>query len=249
MPNAWRLREFLPERRTTEEELSMKRAARVVSLLSVVALASVQSVVGALPYQEAKGLVVIEAENTSSGLGKWVKRSSVEGYTGKGYLEFTGNRPLSGKPNSPVEYTFQINKGGLYYLHLHCARETVVIDGKKRHDVANDGFVRVEGDYGPGPNPGDKHGKDAPLKMLKKDTKFYGGKDNEFAWASGNRLDPGGHNNKRVAVYKFKPGKTYTLVLSGRSQLFKVNRIIFRHESVKPNVAHDLSIRESSKRR
>ena len=62
-------------------------------------------------------------------------------------------------------------------------------------------------------------------------TKFFGGDDNKFVWASGNRLDPGGHRNKRVAVYNFKPG-VYTLVLSGRSKLFKVDRIFLRHEAI-----------------
>lgn len=48
---------------------------------------------------------------------------------------------------------------------------------------------------------------------------------------------PRGHNNKRVAVYSLKAGETYTLILSGRSQLFKAGEILFRHQDVAKKVA------------
>lgn len=185
-------------------------------------------------HREANGVVAIELEDTDSALGLWeLKRTKLaNAFSGDGYLEFTGNSPISGKPNSPLEYTFTINKAGLYYLHLRCAKEVLTIKGQKRTDIANDCYFRVEGDFGAGPNAGDKHGKDGPLSLLKSNTKFFGGADKKFEWASGNRLDPGGHNNKRVAVYNFKAGETYKLVLSGRSQFFKVDRLVFRHTDV-----------------
>lgn len=177
---------------------------------------------------DGSDIVVIEAEATSSDLGKWTPKSTVEGFRGDGYLEFMGNTPISGPADSPLEYPFAVQQDGLYYLHLHCAREKV----GKRHDLANDAYVRVEGEFDCGPNPGNKHGDDAPLEMLARDTKFYGGGDRKFEWAGGNRLDPGGHNNKRVAVYRFKAGEEYTLVVSGRSKLFKLDRIAWRPKHV-----------------
>jgi hypothetical protein len=185
-------------------------------------------------YKEADGLVAIELEDTDSPLGLWeLKQAKLDnGFSGSGYLEFAGNTPLSGDPRSPLEYRFTINKAGLYYLHLRCAKDVLTINGKTRSDVANDCFVRVEGDFGAGPNAGDAHGKDAPLSLLKKDTKFFGGAGNKFEWASGNRLDPGGDKNKRVAIYDFKAGETYKLVVSGRSRFFKVDRLVFRHADV-----------------
>lgn len=194
-------------------------------------------------YLEEDGLVVIEAEHTVSKLDLWVQkdRGLKNGHTGEGYLEFTGNNTGSGPATSPLEYAFRIEKPGLYYIHLYCARETV----GDRKDVANDCYVRVEGDYGEGKNPGRSHGNDAPLAMLQKNTKFFGGDDLRLAWASGNRLDPGGHRNKRVAVYDFKAGERYKLVVSGRSQKFKLDRIVFRHESVEPSIAQDPARSES----
>ena len=190
-------------------------------------------------YVEESGLVIMEAENSLSDIDLWVRKTDVSEFTGSSYLEFTGNRPLNGDPMSPLEYTFKINQGGLYFLHMHVARENVEINGEIRTDVANDGFVRLGGDYTQGPNAGNSHGDDAPLATLQTDTKFFGGNDNEFVWATGNRLDLGGHNNKRVAVYNLKAGETYTFTLQGRSQFFKVDRIVFRHASVSRNSAQD----------
>jgi len=62
---------------------------------------------------------------------------------------------------------------------------------------------------------------------LKKSNKFFGGADKKFAWASGNKLDLGGEHNKRIPAYQFKAGETYTLTVSGRSQKFKLDQIMF----------------------
>lgn len=192
-------------------------------------------------YVEQDGLVIMEAENTTSPLDLWQTKTSISGHTGTGYIEFSGNTPLNGPAKSPLEYRFTINRDGLYFLHLFAAKEHREINGELRTDVANDGFVRLDGNYDAGPNAGNSHGDDAPLAMLKRNTKFFGGANNQFQWASGNRLDPGGHNNKRVAVYRLRAGESYTFVLHGRSQFFKVDRIVFRHQSVSAGQAQDLS--------
>ncbi len=195
-------------------------------------------------YQEANGLVIIEVENTDSDLGLWRERTDLTNYTGPGYLEFTGNQTSSGPPNSPLEYEFKINKSGLYYLHMHAARDTT---HGQPSDHSNDAYFRVEGDYTAGPGPYTSHGDNAALSVLQSDTKFFGGNANSFAWASGNRLDLGGHNNKRVAVYNFKAGETYKVVVSGRSKYFSLNRIVFRHQDTSSNEAQDLNKPESDR--
>ncbi|GAA3514664.1 hypothetical protein GCM10022393_30780 [Aquimarina addita] len=198
-------------------------------------------------YEESGGLVIIEAENRTADLGEWsIKTTSLNNaYTGDGYLEFTGNTPINGNPNSPIEYQFKINEPGLYELHLRCARETLTINGEVRTDIANDCYVRVDGDYNEGPNAGNSHNDQAPLAALKSDTKFFGGNDKSFVWADGSRLDLGGETNKRSAIYDFKAGETYTLTVSGRSQLFKLDRIMFRKTSVNESGAESLDNTET----
>lgn len=192
----------------------------------------------------------MEMEDTQSSLGEWIFKTSHENgdgttsltnHRGSGYLEFNGNEFAGGAINSPLEFKFKVNMDGYYYLHLRCAKEHLDIgDGEGiRTDIANDAYIKVIGDYGSGRNPGDAHTYDAPLSMLQSDTKFFGGKDLSWDWATGNRIDPGGHDNKRVAIYYFKAGEYYTFVISGRSKAFKVDRIVFRHESVGSNYAEN----------
>lgn len=194
-------------------------------------------------YHEQNGLVVMEMENTETeNLGLWNLETDYAGYTGDGYLQFTGNSTANGPPTSPLTFKFKIEQAGLYYLHMRAARDTT---NGQPGDHSNDAYVRVEGDYGAGPNAGNNHGDHAPLSMLMSDTKFYGGNANSLAWISGNRLDPGGETNKRVAIYDFKAGEEYTLVVSGRSKWFSIDRIVFRHTNVAAGTAQSLSQPES----
>lgn len=190
----------------------------------------------------------MEAENSTSSLGLWQEQSSLVGYSGSGYLQFPGNTFETGPSSSPLEYHFKVNQSGLYYLHLHCSKETH--DG--RTDVANDCYVRVEGDYNAGPEPHTGHGDNGSLSLLQNDAKYFGGATNNWKWENGQNssggngnLDPGGHENKRVAVYDFKAGESYKLVMSGRSKYFRVNRIVFRHTSTASSKAQNLSTPES----
>jgi hypothetical protein len=200
-------------------------------------------------YNESGGLVIMEMESTPSPLDLWQQKTDLAGYTGSGFLQFNGNNFASGPATSPLTYRFTINQAGLYYLHLHCAKEEH--DG--RDDVANDCYVRVEGDYTAGPGPHTGHGDNASLALLQSDTKYFGGAIDSWKWENGQNssgnagnLDPGGESNKRIAVYDFKAGETYTLTVSGRSKFFRINRIMFRHTSVAENTAQNLSNPESS---
>ncbi|QDT68814.1 Beta-L-arabinobiosidase precursor [Planctomycetes bacterium MalM25] len=225
---------------TTDAPVNAPPVVTIDDVTQVVEEASGEGV-----FQEQNGLVVMEMENTeTTNLGLWNEETEYANYTGDGYLQFTGNGTASGPATSPLVYKFKINQAGLYYLHLRAARDTT---NGQPGDHSNDAYVRVEGDYGAGPNAGNNHGDDAPLSMLKSNTKFYGGNANSFSWNSGNRLDPGGHDNKRVAVYDFKAGEEYTLVMSGRSKWFSVDRIVFRHASVGTGTAQSLSQPESDR--
>ncbi|MDX1565870.1 MAG: hypothetical protein R3236_10715, partial [Phycisphaeraceae bacterium] len=89
-------------------------------LLSALVLFLAASVPVFAAYNESGGLVIMEMENTQSALGLWQARNGpLTGYTGSGYLEFTGNKTTNGPPQSPLVFKFVINKAGLYYLHLH----------------------------------------------------------------------------------------------------------------------------------
>jgi len=53
-------------------------------------------------FVEQDGLLVMEAESTTSKLGAWKPKTDNPGFTGRGHLEFTGNGINGGKPDSPL---------------------------------------------------------------------------------------------------------------------------------------------------
>lgn len=172
-------------------------------------------------YAEQNGLVIMEIENTDSDYGLWQLNTFLEGYRGKGHLEFTGNNQSSGPPGSPLDFTFKINEGGIYRLTFRAHKR---LDGAEP-DKSNDAYVRVKGDYGAHPNAGDNHQDPAQLWDLQRSVKLFGGSANGFGYTA--TLDLGGEGNKRQPLYEFKSGETYRLTVSGRSQNFNVDRIIF----------------------
>jgi len=202
---------------------AMIRIARAVVFV-VLLLAALPAPAAPL-FVEKDGLVIMEAESTASRLGDWEKKTDVEGYTGSGHIEFTGNKPHSGPPKCPLEYRFRIGKAGNYTLTIRARKRL----GNEEPDKCNDGYVRVEGDFERGDD------KTAPLAELKKDNKFFGGNADGWGWAT--RLDI--HHKKYPAVYRFKAGQTYTFVLHGRSQRWNVDRIVLYHEDVKRGEAID----------
>lgn len=179
-------------------------------------------------FQGSDGILIIEAEATDSPLDKWVAKKTVKVFTGESHLEFTGNKPPSGPATSPLKYTFTVDKDGIYHLWIRAHKRLVGDDGvKARNDLCNDCYVRLEGDY-------DTGGK-TPKSQLGKDTKLYvhGESATTFDWTA--MLDyhhPETHKATKTAPkYKLKAGEKYTFTVSGRSQRFNFDRILFCHES------------------
>ncbi|MEQ8211010.1 MAG: carbohydrate-binding protein [Lacipirellulaceae bacterium] len=218
-------------------------------LTGIFIISLLRCVIAAEVYNESDGVVIFEIESTNSPYGLWKQKTTLAGFSGSGYMEFTGNDYSLGAAVSPLFYHFKINKGGTYLFDLHCAKMAV----KGHTDWANDCYIRVVGDYTAAPGPHDVPKGNASLSLLKSDTKYFGGKSDAWEWASGDyhftggRLDPGGKKNKRTALYKFKSGEIYTLVISGRSKSFRINRAMFRHTSASKRAAQTLSSEESSK--
>ncbi len=166
-------------------------------------------------FKERGGIVAIEAESTSSRLGDWKKKTDVEGFSGDCHLEFTGNRTEGGPPDSPLRYSFLITRSGNYQLTLRARKRLE----SGRQDISNDCYVALKGDF--------ESGGEAPLDVLKDDTKLYGGDAGAWAWAT--QLDVS--HKKFPAIYQLKSGETYTLTISGRSKNFNIDRFLLVHES------------------
>lgn len=182
------------------------------------------------------GVVIIEAESTSSSKGYWVEKKAVAGYTGESHLEFTGNTPNNGPATSPLKYHFTVDQNGLYHLWIRAYKRLMGDDGEQaREDQCNDCFVRLEGDY--------DTGGQTPVSQLGEDTKLYIHGKSAKTWDFTAKLDyhdPKTHQAMKTdPVYQLKKGEKYTLIISGRSQRFNMDRIILKHESVSREKAFD----------
>jgi hypothetical protein len=164
----------------------------------------------------------METERTTSALGRWNEinpgeANYVSGATGDGHLEFTGNTVSGGNANSPLNYTFRINSGGVYRLYIRARKR---LDGQAS-DLCNDGYLRMTGNY--------TSGGTVSLSLLQNNTKFFGGNENNWGWAA--QLDDA-NDVKWSAEYNFTAGQSYTLVMSGRSLRWNVDRIVLRKNGV-----------------
>ncbi len=200
---------------------------------------------------DSEGYVVMEMESVAIPAGhEWVQRTSLSDYTGSGYYRFTGNGICSGPAGSPLRYEFEILESGRYELRLRAAKIAHCVEGEPegngqcsesdrtctslgepsgnscggpdeciRTDISNDAFVHVE----------DAGGNyvtfvDQPGNSVGSPVKLFGGQSNAWAWTGRGALDPGGP--KRNAWWDLDPG-VYTLVIQGRSQSFRIDRILF----------------------
>lgn len=184
-----------------------------MKILLILALLQPQ-LIADLVFQEKGGIIAIEAESTSSRLGKWEKKTDVADYMGECHLEFTGNKAENGPPESPLKYDFLIKKGGVYQLTLRARKRLET----ERADISNDCYVAVKGDF--------DSGGEVPLQILKDDIKMFGGNADNWGWTK--QLDVS--HKKYEAKYLFKAGETYELTIHGRSKNFNLDRILFVHE-------------------
>ncbi|GAB5541889.1 MAG: hypothetical protein SangKO_016490 [Sandaracinaceae bacterium] len=202
-------------------------------------------------FEEQDGYVVMEMESVPIPSGhEWETRTDIADASGTHYA-FTGNGICNGPAGSPLRYTFRVHTGGTYRLHLRAAKTLHCVmgaphgadnrcdehdrtcsslsipDGNScpgsnqciRTDISNDAFVHVEdasGAYVPfAAQPSRTEGQ--PIKL-------YGGADRRWAWTGDRSLDIAG--GKHDADWEL-PAGDYTLVVQGRSQMFRIDRILF----------------------
>jgi|GEM_PF-3792724 len=207
---------------------------------------------GATTFVERDGFVVMEAETIAIPDGhEWELGADLAGHTGSGYYAFLGNRICNGPAGSPLRYDFTVETDARFELRmrmtkiLHCAFGDAREDGHcvskgscdragapneadqcldegtcLRDDLSNDVFVHIEdtdGNYVAWKDqPDDTIGD--PIKL------FVGGAETDaWRWTNTRNLDVS--HAKWDAHWDLAPG-AYTLVLQGRSQLTRVDRIV-----------------------
>ncbi len=174
-------------------------------------------------FEEANGLVTIEAESLNLGGTDWEVKTTASGYTGSGYIEWTGANYFAAPGNGLIETSVTINTPGIYKVKWH-NRVGFGVNSTEHNDTwlrfpdADDFFgqkgASIIYPYGSGqtPNPNGA-GADGWFKV------FLSG-SLEWVWNS-STSDNDGHD----IFVKFDNPGTYTLQLSGRSQYHQIDRI------------------------
>jgi hypothetical protein len=165
--------------------------------------------------------ILIEAENTNSDLQQWIliqkaDKNYVNGASNNTYLEFMGNEPITGKPNSPLEYIFTAPKTTNFQLMLMTSKR---LEGVQS-DWCNDAFVKLSGDF--------ESASNLKKEDLEKDIKILqDGNDQtpELEWHWASTAEKNRHVYEKFS-YQLIKGNTYTLTISGRSQRFSIDYIV-----------------------
>ena len=164
----------------------------------------------------------LEAENTKSLLGNWnlINKDSpnyVAKASGNSYLEFMGNNPDTGDPNSPLEYSFKVPTDGNYRLIMMSSKRLEGVRG----DLCNDAYVKMSGNYETASGLDEKTMGNYLKYFQEGSVKTP---ENQWHWAL--RAERGKHEFFEL-IYKFKKGENYKLTVAGRSQRFSIDYIVF----------------------
>ena len=184
-------------------------------------------------FAEENGLLVMETESAPLS-DEWSLQTGVEGALGDGYYEWKhGN--TAGSIDSPgkgiLTYTFQIQTPGTYRFILRTAAP--------HNTEHNDVWARFQSNEVVGRKSNGSSEVDLGQNSW---FKVYQNKSgDEWNWAA-NTVD---HNAHQIFALIPSAGQ-YVLQLSGRSTLFKVDRIVLFHDSITQNSATNESNPESA---
>lgn len=190
-------------------------------------------------YQEASGLLVIEAETADLTDTNWAFRNTanpgyldvvLSDYVGDGYIEYTGEDSFNRPTDNAISYTFTIHSAGTYFMGFrayknHTHNPDVDDPAKYAEDRNNDSYVKMEGDFEADTSFESNGNYGAELAPLTEFTKHIVLGDGT-AWSRTQNLEVASHEFA-MPIYKFKAGHEYTLSIIGRSTQYAIDRLYF----------------------
>lgn len=174
-------------------------------------------------FEEQNGLVVIEAENLSTGSG-WVNSTSASGFTGNGYIDWQGADSFGNPGNGKTTAKIKINTPGTYLFQWRSkvgegTNSTESNDSWLRFPDADD-FFGQKGSSIIYPNGSGK----TPIPEGSSSDgwfKVYLGGTTNWTWATSTS-----DNDAHKIYVKFNNAGTFTIELSGRSKHHLIDRIV-----------------------
>jgi hypothetical protein len=181
-------------------------------------------------YAEIDGLVVIDASSLSAP-GSWQKASGIAGYTGNGYLFWTGGQFFNNASNGRINIKVLIRTPGVYRFDWR-----VRIGAGNENTEHNDTWLRIQADdfYGYRSN-GNTYVHPRPLCQTSaygcpagSSTdgffKIFGGNLSSWMW----RAVTSDFNDHQIFARFDSPG-IYTITIAARSSYHLIDRMIMYH--------------------
>jgi hypothetical protein len=181
-------------------------------------------------YAEIDGLVVIDASSLSAA-GSWQKASGIAGYTGNGYLFWTGGQFFNNASNGRINIKVLIRTPGVYRFDWR-----VRIGAGTDNTEHNDTWLRIQADdfYGYRSN-GNTFVHPRPLCQTSSYGcpagsstdgffKIFGGNLSSWMW----RAVTSDHNDHQIFARFDNPG-IYTFTIAARSSYHLIDRMIMYH--------------------
>lgn len=185
-------------------------------------------------FEEQDGLVVIEAESGSLP-GGWTAKSTIAGYTGTSYVEWTGGDAFNNPGNGLTEYSIQINNPGTYAFKWRSRiamgnNNTEHNDAWLRFPDADEFFAVQNGNiiypHGSGQSPTPEgSGADNWFKI-------YMNQLDTWSW-----ITQTSDNDPHFIFVQFNNPGIYKLQISGRSNGFALDRMVLFSNDVLEAVA------------
>lgn len=206
---------------------------------------------GCTNYQEANGVVLMEAENADLSGTNWVLRTDAnitnyyyekdgtltsgphefeDSFVGTGFIEYQGDDSFGSQEDNPITYTFTIDTPGTYRLIFRGYKNHLDPDGPNPINNKNraakfawdrNNDVWIKMEGDYDANTAYDNG--AQESDLREYNKFIGRGDT--GWGQTGSIEPSSGVFKG-AYYQFKAGETYQLSVVGRSNQYNIDRIM-----------------------
>jgi hypothetical protein len=163
-------------------------------------------------FVEKDGIVTVEMESADFPGTNWVKSTDLDGYTGQGYLEYTGTMVTGLPGKSMLNYKIRINEPGRYSFKAR---------GYRNEFAANDVWVRFPQGGAVTALSGDTSGVigDSWFKFL------LGARD-EWNYFMKTQMDGYSHTTFHDVYVDFPEAGEYTVEFCGRSTGFILDRFV-----------------------
>lgn len=191
-------------------------------------------------FEEENGLLVVEMESLPVS-GNWEVAQNINGYTGNGYIQWTGNQFFNQTGNGAISFQIKINTPGTYTFNWRVAVGNGD-DGTLHNDTwlkinghnyyAKQGGVHTTSRLKPKPQCNNDPNYGCPNGSSSNGFfKIYGGQVGTFQW----KAKTSDHDAHDIAA-RFDTAGIYSIEINARSSFQAIDRLILWHTTEQRSV-------------